>query len=453
MSISIAGLRERVAEQFPQAVSELEDLVRIPSYLAPSAPPDAKRRSAEYVAGLLRAVGAQGVQVVQESADSGELGGPGVIGRIPGPAGAPTVLLYAHHDVQPVAADWDTEPFEPTIIGERMFGRGAADDKAGVVTHVAALRALGDALGVGVAFFIEGEEEAGSATFGQILAKYAGELAADAVVIADSDNWAVDVPALTTSLRGMTGITLTLRIAGHAVHSGMFGGPLLDAPLLLARLIATLHDANGDVCVPGLEAVGSSDVDFPESEIHLGADTVPGLRLAGTGSVADRLWFKPAIDLIGFATTSVAESSNTMIPVAKAQLSLRVPPGVDALAAQDALVAHLQAQPRFGAELEIERGEYGQGYLADTDSPIAKDAAWALSEAFGAECKLVGQGGSIPLTTELEAEFPGIQVLITGVEDPDSRAHSGNESVHLGMLQKCVLAEALLLAKLGGTLA
>jgi acetylornithine deacetylase/succinyl-diaminopimelate desuccinylase-like protein len=450
--ISVAALKQRVAEQFEQTVQNLEALVRIPSYASPSAPAGVKQRSAEYVAQLLASVGAQDVAIVQTDDDEGHPGGPGVIGHIPGPAGAPTVLLYAHHDVQPVADDWDTGPFEPTRVGDRLFGRGAADDGAGLVAHIAALRALGDSLGVGISFFIEGEEEIGSPTFSKLLSQYAGELRADIVIVADSGNWSVDIPALTTSLRGMTDVTLTLKIAEHAVHSGFYGGPLVSAPLLLARLIATLHDDNGDVAVPGLMPFGSSDIDYPEAEIREGIVAVPGLQLAGTGSIADRIWFKPAIELIGFDTTTVAEASNTIRPVARAKLSLRVPPGLDAWQAQNYLVEYLGKQPILGAELTIERGACGHGFLADTTSATTQSAAWALSEAFGAECVFIGQGGSIPLLNELANRFAGIEILVTGVEDPDSRAHSGNESVHLGMLQKYVLGEALLLAKLGGTL-
>jgi acetylornithine deacetylase/succinyl-diaminopimelate desuccinylase-like protein len=453
VTISIEALRTRVADQFPQTVEELKSLVRIPSYKAPSAPADAKERSAKRVAALLESVGAQDVQIIQDVDDAGEPGGPGVIGRIPGPEGAPTVLLYAHHDVQPVANDWDTDPFEPTIKGERMYGRGAADDGAGVALHVAALRALGEELGVGIAFFIEGEEEIGSDTFGKLLAKYRDELRADVMILADSENESTDTASLTTSLRGMAEVTVTVRVLEHAVHSGMFGGPIPDAPLLLTRLIASLHDANGDVAVEGLKPSGVADQQWDEAEYLELASAVPGLQPWGTGTISDRVWFKPAIDLIGFTTTTVAESSNTLIPVASAKLSLRVPPGLDPVEAQDALVKHLEAQPRFGAELTVEAGHAGEGYLADVNTPAAKTACWAFQEAFGKPASFSGLGGSIPLISEVKAEFPEIEVLVTGVEDPDSRAHSGNESVHLGMLEKCVLSEALLLAKLGGTLA
>ncbi|MDR0627798.1 MAG: M20/M25/M40 family metallo-hydrolase [Bifidobacteriaceae bacterium] len=433
----------RVEEQFPRAVRDLEDLVRIPSYAAPSAPPGVLMRSAEHVADLLRGIGATDIAVVSAG------GGPGVIGQIWVDDAAPTVLLYAHHDVQPVADDWSTLPFEPVVRGERMYGRGAADDGAGVVLHLAAIRALGEDLAVNVRLFIEGEEESGSPTFSALASQYADRLAADVVVIADSENASPEVPALTTSLRGVSDVTVTVRVADHAVHSGAFGGPILDAPTLLCRLIATLHDSTGAVAVRGLEPTGQSDVDLSEEAFRREAGLVPGLTLAGSGTLADRLWWRPAIDLIGFDSVSVAESSNTIQPVARARLSLRVPPGLDPALAQARLRAHLAEHIEAGAELEIEEGVNGPGFRANTDTPAYTAARRALSEAFGREVVMHGLGGSIPLASELSVLFPGIEVLLTGVEDPDSRAHSGDESVSLPMLRKAILGEALLLHYLG----
>jgi acetylornithine deacetylase/succinyl-diaminopimelate desuccinylase-like protein len=450
--VTFDTLSQRVAAGLPKAISVLEDLVRLPSLSAYPAPDDALNRSAEYVAGRLHALGVNDVAIVRATGAEGTPGGPGVIGRLPGPPGAPTVLLYAHHDVQPVANDWSTDPWAPTRVGDRLYGRGAADDGAGVVTHLAALAALGQDLGVGVAFFIEGEEEAGSPTFARLLAEHADRLAADVVVVADSDNWAIDVPALTTSLRGVVSATVTLRIAQHAVHSGMFGGPLLDAPLLLARLIATLHDDTGAVAVEGLGPVGAAAFDYPESRLRAEAGLLPETKLAGTGPLADRLWFAPAIALTGFDAPPVNQASNTIHPVARCELSLRVPPEGDVLAAGQALKRHLETKAPFGAAVEVALGAGGNGFMADVDGPAATACRWALEQAFGNPVALLGQGGSIPLANELAAQFPEAEILLTGVEDPASRAHSGDESVHLGMLEKAILAEALFLAKLGGTL-
>ncbi|MCL2787999.1 MAG: dipeptidase [Micrococcales bacterium] len=448
MGIDIAALRSRVEEGFPRLQDDLGELVRIPSFATAGSDAGVLDRSAQAVADLLRGVGAEDVQVIQALTPEGGVGGPGVIGRIPGPPGAPTVLLYAHHDVQPVVDDWDTSPFVPTQIGSRLYGRGAADDGAGIAVHLGALRALGPGLPVTVTFFIEGEEESGSPTFAALLREHHSALAADIVVIADSMNWRVGVPGLTTSLRGVVELTVTLRTAHHAVHSGAFGGPILDAPLLLTRLIATLHDDEGSVAVDGLVATGTSNVDYPEEDFRRDAALLPGISLAGRGTIADRLWFAPAIDLIGFDCTPVDEASGTLIPQARAMLSVRVPPGMDAVEAQRLVGAHLRAHAPFGAEITVHDGAAGQPFLV-APSRSMEAATWALAEAFGEPVVELGMGGSIPLTADLTSVFPGIEVLITGVEDPDSRAHSGNESVHLGDLKKAVLGEALLLARLG----
>ncbi|MDR1825845.1 MAG: M20/M25/M40 family metallo-hydrolase [Bifidobacteriaceae bacterium] len=450
--VTIAELSRRVEAGFPRAVEVLEDLVRLPSISAYPQEGDPLGRSAEYVAGRLHAVGVSDVAIVHGTLPDGTKGGPGVIGRIPGPAGSPTVLLYAHHDVQPVTSDWDTDPWQPVVKDGRLYGRGAADDGAGVVVHLAALAALGSDLKVGLAVFIEGEEESGSPTFARLLAEHQDRLRADAVVVADSDNWSADVPALSVSLRGVTSLTVTLRIAEHAVHSGMYGGPILDAPLLLARLIATLHNEAGDVAVAGLEPVGSTDFDYPAERVRDEVGLLPGVAFAGTGTLAQQLWHYPAIGLIGFDATSVDLASNTIAPVARAELSLRIPPGADAVAAQAALIRHLEEHAPFGAHLEIVPGATGEGFVADVNGPAASAYQVALEQAFGQPVALLGQGGSIPLANEIVDVFPDIEVLLVGVEDQYSRAHSGNESVPLEMLRKAILAEAIFLARLGGTL-
>ncbi|MDR0505174.1 MAG: M20/M25/M40 family metallo-hydrolase [Bifidobacteriaceae bacterium] len=444
----IERLRQAVDAGFSAAVADLGQLVRIPSFAGDDAPLGVIEHSAATVADLIAQLGAHQVDVVRANAT----GGPAVLGRIDGPSQAPTVLLYAHHDVQPVAKDWDTPPFEPIERLGRLYGRGAADDGAGIVVHLAALRALqaaGAKCPVNVVFFIEGEEESGSSTFDQLLHDYQDRLAADVVVIADSVNWAVGQPALTTSLRGITELTVTLRTAEHAVHSGMFGGPILDAPLLLARLLATLHDSAGQVAVAGLKASGEATIEYPEDRLRAEAGLLPSVQFAGHGSLSTRLWHSPAIDLIGFDCTSVAAASGTLLPSAAARLSVRVPPDQDADEAQQLVRQHLLKQPVFGAQVEVISGSAGQGFQVG-DSPARQAAEWALGQAFGSPCLSMGLGGSIPLTKPLKEVFPNIEVLITGVEDPDSRAHSGNESVHLADLRKAILGEALLLARLGG---
>ncbi|WP_448072040.1 M20/M25/M40 family metallo-hydrolase [Georgenia yuyongxinii] len=450
--ITVEQLAHRTAGAFGQVRADLEALVRIPSVSSPAFDQAHVRASAEAVAELLRDAGMPQVDVLEVELPDGTAGRPAVVAHRVGPDGAPTVLLYAHHDVQPPgeAAGWTSDPFEPVQRGERLYGRGAADDKAGIMAHVGALRVLGEDLGVGVTVFVEGEEEIGSPTFTPFLRAYRDRLAADVIVVADSSNWKVGIPALTTSLRGLVDCEVEVRVLGHAVHSGMFGGPVLDAVTLLARLIATLHDDDGTVAVAGLVSRDEAGVDYPEDELRADASVVAGYRLAGTGPLAARMWTKPAISVIGLDATSVARSSNTIAPVSRAKLSMRIAPGQDPAEAERALHDHLMAHAPFGAQVTVTPGERGQPFDATEDTEEMRTARWAFSQAWGREPVDIGVGGSIPFISELQEVFPQAKILVTGVEDPDSRAHSEDESVHLGELENVVLAEALLLARLAG---
>jgi len=453
-ALPIAQLRANVAENFPATVADLVDLVAIPGIAWDAFDATQLERSAEAVAALVRSAGIDDVQILRVNKEDGTPGGPAVVARKPAAPGKPTVVLYAHHDVQPPGdpALWESEPFTAVERDGRLFGRGAADDKAGIMAHIGALRSIGDVLGddfgLGVTLFIEGEEEAGSPTFRTFLETYRELLAGDVIVVADSSNWKVGVPALTTSLRGLVDGTIEVRVLDHAVHSGMFGGPLLDAPTLLARLIATLHDDDGAVAIAGLVQGGESDLDYPEDDFRADAAVLDGVRLAGTGTITSRLWTKPALSIIGMDIPSVALSSNTLLPVARAKFSLRLAPGQDPAAAMAALDAHVQANAPFGAKVTFTPGEAGQSFATDTQAPAAQAALWALGESWGVPAVESGMGGSIPFIADLNEMFPAAQILVTGVEDPDSRAHSANESLHLGDFEKAVLAEALLLATL-----
>jgi acetylornithine deacetylase/succinyl-diaminopimelate desuccinylase-like protein len=450
---TIAAITRRAAEDYARVLDELIDLVRIPSVSNASFDPAHLETSAHAVADLLRDAGLDSARVVTATTADGRVSRPAVLAHRPGPDGAPTVLLYAHHDVQPPgeASDWSIDdPFTPERRGERLFGRGAADDKAGIMAHVGALRALGDDLPVGVTVFVEGEEEIGSPTFHDFLTQYQDDLAADVIVVADSTNWAIGTPSLTTSLRGMAQVEVTVTAAHHAVHSGVFGGPSLDAVTLASRLISTLHDDDGSVAVVGLHAIDNDLVHYDEAEFRRGAGLVDSLRLAGTGSIASRLWSKPALAVIGLDATSVARSSNTLIPACTFVLSLRVAPGQDPREAADALVAHLTAHAPFGAEVAARITEAGPGFDGSERTEALDAAEWALAQAWGSEAVHQGMGGSIPFISDLKQVFPDAQILVTGVEDPDSRAHSADESLHVGEHAKAVLAEALLLARLGG---
>ncbi|MDI3331057.1 MAG: dipeptidase [Micrococcus sp.] len=445
----ISRLSDAVDALMPQAIATLEDLVAIPGIAWDSFDREPLERSARTVADLVRGLGLDDVEVLAEDG-----GGPAVVGRRPAAPGQPTVLLYAHHDVQPVGdrSLWHTEPFTAVERDGRLFGRGAADDKAGIMVHLTACRALLDAgadTGIGVTFFIEGEEEAGSPTFRAFLDKHRDKLAADVIVVADSGNWKVGVPALTTSLRGLVDGVIGVRVLDHAVHSGMYGGPVLDAPTLLARLVATLHDEQGNVAVAGLDQRHHATIEYPEADYRADASVLESVRLAGSGPLADRLWNRPALSIIGTDVPRLEVASNTLQPEARAKFSLRLGPGMDPGQAMAAVRDHVMGQDLFGAEVIFEPGETGQPFATDTTAPAAQAMLASLRDAWGVEPVETGIGGSIPFTADLVEVFPEATLLITGVEDPDSRAHSANESLHLGDFRNAVLAEALLLVRLG----
>ena len=447
-------LRAAIDRTFDQTLARLKELVAIPGIAWPSFDRSPLERSAEAVAALLRGSGLGDVQILGCDKPDGTPGGPAVVARRPAAEGKPTILLYAHHDVQPAGDEalWETEPFAAVEKDGRLYGRGAADDKAGIMAHIAAYAAvaevLGAELGLGVTFFIEGEEEAGSPTFRPFLEAHREALRADVIVVADSSNWKVGVPALTTSLRGLVDGTIEVQVLEHAVHSGMFGGPVLDAPTLLARLIATLHDDDGNVAVPGLVSTDTTSVDFPEADYRADASVLDGVRLAGTGSIASRLWTKPALSIIGFDAPGVDVASNTLLPRARAKFSLRLAPGQSPEEAMEAVRRHVESNAPFGAKVTFTPGESGNPFQTDTSSAAAGLAMWALGEAWGVPAVETGIGGSIPFIADLTELYPDVQILVTGVEDPDSRAHSANESLHLGDFRKAILAEALLLARL-----
>ncbi|MCC2661981.1 MAG: dipeptidase, partial [Arthrobacter sp.] len=256
------------------------------------------------------------------------------------------------------------------------------------------------------------------------------------------------VPALTTSLRGLIDGTIEVQVLDHAVHSGMYGGPVLDAPTLLSRLISTLHDDEGSVAIDGLVGYDKATVDLTEAEYRADASVLDGVKLAGTGSIASRMWTKPALSIIGFDAPAVEMASNTLLPRARAKFSLRLAPGQDPAEAMEAVRRHVQANAPFGAKVVFTPGESGNSYLTDTSSAAAGFAMWALGESWGVPAVEMGIGGSIPFISDLAEVYPKSQILVTGVEDPDSRAHSANESLHIGDFRNGVVAEALLLARL-----
>lgn len=440
-------IRNRVQAVLPSVRADLEDLVRIQSVSADPERLAEVERSAQRTAELFAS---EGVDVEIVRAFDGAP--PAVVGEKKGPAGARTVLLYAHHDVQPENdhADWDSPPWEPTEREGRLYGRGAADDKAGIMAHVGALRALGDDLPVTVRLFIEGEEEVASATLPQLLEQYQDRLKADVIVIADSGNWDIGVPALTTSLRGLIRVDVELRTLTHAVHSGMWGGLAPDAIMALIRLLDTLWDESGAPAVAGLASGPAADVEYPEERLRAESGAIPSLEWIGQGPAVERLWTQPAITVTGFDAPKVAGASNTLSPVARARVTIRIAPGDTAENAVARLEEHLRAHVPWGAALSTTVVDTGEPIALPAQGPAYDAARAAFAEAWDGTAPVdMGVGGSIPFIAEFLEAFPQASVLVTGVEDPDTRAHGANEGLHLAEFERVVLAEALLLRNLG----
>ncbi|MBN9191084.1 dipeptidase [Microbacterium sp.] len=447
------AVREAAASIIPAALADLGALVRIPSIAFPGFDRANVQRSAEAVRALAEGTGVFESVVIADAAIPGseERGMPAVLATRAARNGRPTILLYAHHDVQPVGDEtlWESPPFEPTVRDGRLYGRGAADDKAGVMAHIGALRALTDVLGtdfeLGVALFIEGEEEAGSRSFAQFLSDHADALRADVIVVADSGNWDAVTPALTVSLRGNARFTMTVRTLEHASHSGMFGGAVPDAMTAAVKLLSTLWDDDGEVAVVGLAVRDAETPEYSEATLRDEAGLPDAVRPIGRGTILGRIWNKPSITITGIDAPSVVNASNTLSPEVTVVVSARIAPGQTAREAYEAIEAHLRAHVPFGAELAFRDVDCGDGFLVDTSGWAVESARAALREGYGVEPVDLGVGGSIPFIADLVREFPAAQILVTGVEDPHARAHSPNESLHLDTFRHALIAEALLL--------
>ena len=443
---TVDSLRDAVRELMPQLQADLERLVRIPSCAFAGFLREPVREAAEATRQLFADAGMEADML---PIDGGE---PAVVGRVG--EGAHRVLLYAHYDVQPAGdlALWTTPPFEPTLRDGRLYGRGAADDKSGIVMHLGAVRALQRVLGhvpVQVTALIEGEEECGGPLPEYVL-EHPEVGQADVIVIADVGNRAIGEPTFVTALRGMVDATVEVRTLPRQAHSGMYGGPAPDALLALIRILDTLRDANGDTTiVPGYPWPGAQ-ADEAEFREELGMR--PDQPLLGTGPLTDRLVTRPAVNVIGLDAPPVEGAINAVIPYARAKVSLRLPPNADTQASMDALCEHLRSAAPWGVDVTVTPGEQGRGCAIATDGPAYEAARWAMETAFGKPSAEAGEGGSIPLLAALADVAPAAEIMLIGAEDPGAHIHAPNESVDLAELERMVLAEALLLARLGGLL-
>ncbi len=440
----------------PAALADLGRLVRIPGIAWPAFDQEQLQRGARAIAELAEGTGVFDEVRILTARIPGtdEQGQPAILATRAARNGRPTVMLYAHHDVQPPGDEalWETPPFEPTVRDGRLYGRGAADDKAGVMAHIASLRALrevaGDDLDLGIVLFIEGEEEFGSRSFGAFLADNADAMRSDVIVVADSGNWDSETPAVTVSLRGNATFHLTVRTLEHASHSGMFGGAVPDAMLATIKLLATLWDDTGAVAVEGLTVRETETPEYTEATLRDEAGLPVGVQPIGEGAILSRIWNKPSITVTGIDFTSVAAASNTLSPEVTVVVSARVAPGQDATEAYAAIEAHLRAHAPFGAQLTFSDVDLGDGFLVDTSGWAVAEARDAMRDGYRKDAVDLGVGGSIPFIADLVRQFPGAQILVTGVEDPHSRAHSPNESLHLETFRNAVRAETLLLGRI-----
>ena len=317
--------------------------------------------------------------------------------------------------------------------------------------HYGALLALADKCPVNVTCFIEGEEEIGSPSFRNFIEKYREDLAADVIIVCDSDNWRVGEPALTATLRGVASMDVKVKVMETALHSGAYGGPVLDAVTIASLLLAKCFNPDGSLAVPGLGGSTSADVHYPEELFKADGQVGDTFQLAGKGELASRLWNQPSLCVIGWDQRSRAESANALVPETCLRLSLRTAPGTDTAECAQALSTFLEENAPFGAEVETEVLECGPSYQAES-SEAEKEMKWALSSAWDKDAVDIGCGGAIPMTADLAQVFPEADILITGVEDPATNAHSENESQDLGDLRNAITAEALFLTRLGGQL-
>jgi acetylornithine deacetylase/succinyl-diaminopimelate desuccinylase-like protein len=431
--LSPAAASAAIESAFPLIRSELDKLVRIPSVSAAGFDARQVRRSAGATAAWLRRSGFRDARLLETEGSH-----PAVYGTIRGPSGSPRILLYAHHDVQPPGrADlWESPPFEPTERGGRLFGRGTADDKAGIAVHAAAVKAWAGRPPLDVAIFVEGEEETGSTHLPGFLSNYKELLQADAIVIADCSNWDIGQPTLITSLRGIVDCAVEVRTLDHAVHSGKYGGPVPDALTALCRLISTLHDAAGNVAVKGLHTGPPHPVPMKASRLRQVVGLRPGVQFLGEGALTQQMWASPA------------GAAHQIVPWARAGISVRLAPGDNAERAFRALREHLLRHAPWNAEVVVTLDHQSQPHLINASGPAFDAFRRACADTWGSPPVQAGSGGSLPLVGALTETCPDMAMLLTGVDDPESKAHAENESVHLGELKKCCVSEALLLGYL-----
>ena len=442
-------LRDAVSGLMGRAKDDLAELVAFKSVADPKQyPPEECEKAAQWVVDAFAEAGM--AEVAMSPTSDGSMA---VHGHAPAPEGAPTVLLYSHYDVQPPLGEeaWTSPVWELTERDGRWYGRGAADCKGNIVMHLTALRALKQLQGgfpCGVKVICEGSEEQGTGGLEAFVPENADLLRADAILVVDTGNFAVGVPTLTTTLRGMTSVDITLRALGSAMHSGMFGGPAPDPVVALIQILASLHDEDGDTTVDGIATSQTWDgVKYPADQFRKDANVLDGVKLMGDGKVADLLWARPSATVLGIDVPPVVGSASVVQAAAAARISLRLPPGMSGRECQDKLVAHLESRVPWSLQCDIERVAVGDPFVGSLEGPAFESIKAAMEEAFGHELTTEGQGGSIPLCNVLAETYPDAEIMLLGVEEPRCLIHAPNESVDPSEIEHIALAEAMFLQK------
>ena len=446
LSAGQAALIAQITDLMPQAEADLAALVRIPSINFPDFDPKPVHECATAVADLFEAAGASRVSLVP-----GSSGVPTVMAELDATPDAPTVMLYSHYDVQPAGDStiWESAAFEPIVRDGRMYGRGAADDKSGVVTHLTCVRALAANPPVNLRIMIEGEEEHGGDFEEWPATNPAAFAGLDAAVINDMGGVELGVPTFTTELRGVAQVKVSLRTLTGTLHSGLYGGPAPNALLALIRLLDSLTDENGDCAIAGIPSGQWHGADIPEARFREQAGVLPDVSLVGTGTIADRLISKPAVSVTGLDAPAVEGAATAIIPEARAMISVRIPASADWHEAIAAIEAHVKQHTPWGVTAEITPDFGAAGTQIATGNAVYRAYAEAMLTAFGREPVEQGAGGSIPFLANLVTAFPDLPVVATGAQDPGALIHAPNESIDLAELHRSITAAALFLQRMG----
>ena len=437
-------LRERVAGLIGLARDDLADLVAVRS-VADSRPAASKEglRAAEWVCDALREEGFADARLL-ETPNGAKTVFASRAAEVPG---APVVLLYARYDVHPVGDEtaWRTPPFELTEVDGRWYGRGAADGKGNLMMHLSAVRALGRGVPVNLKVVVEGSAEPGG--LAGAMGQYAQLLAADAIIVGDAGNLAVGVPAITLSMRGSVTATVTVQTLASAVEAARFAGPAPDPLAALIQILSTFRDQAGNTTVMGLDNMTSwAGALYPPARFREDAGVLDGVSLLGHGAVADSLWARPALTVLGIDCPEPGRRA-VIQPWARARLDLRVPPHTDITKAARALIGHLNAVAPWGVHVKVERETAVAPFLTRTAGPAYAAMAAAMHDVYGEEPAALGRASAGPLCSALAETFPEAEIILVGVAEPQAQTRAPNESVDPAEMASMALAEALFLQR------